>query len=215
VDIDVFPGEIVSLIGANGAGKSTTLMCISRINRASGRIEFAGTDISSMAPEHVVRRGLVQVPEGRRIFPRLTVRENLEMGAFIRNDTDGIEADVERVCGMFPILKQRFAQQGGTLSGGEQQMLAIGRALMSRPRMLMMDEPSMGIAPILVAQIFDTVKNVLRAQGMTILLVEQNANAALRMSDRAYVLETGNVVLTGTGEELLRDERVRAAYLGH
>jgi branched-chain amino acid transport system ATP-binding protein len=137
------------------------------------------------------------------------------MGAFIRNDTDGIEADVERVCGMFPILKQRFAQQGGTLSGGEQQMLAIGRALMSRPRMLMMDEPSMGIAPILVAQIFDTVKNVLRAQGMTILLVEQNANAALRMSDRAYVLETGNVVLTGTGEELLRDERVRAAYLGH
>jgi branched-chain amino acid transport system ATP-binding protein len=215
VDIDVFPGEIVSLIGANGAGKSTTLMCISRINRASGRIEFAGTDISAMAPEQVVRRGLVQVPEGRRIFPRLTVRENLEMGAFIRNDTDGIEADVERVCGMFPILKQRFAQQGGTLSGGEQQMLAIGRALMSRPRMLMMDEPSMGIAPILVAQIFDTVKNVLRAQGMTILLVEQNANAALRMSDRAYVLETGNVVLTGTGEELLRDERVRAAYLGH
>lgn len=215
VHIDVYPGEIVSLIGANGAGKSTTLMCISRINRASGRIEFDGTDISSMAPEHVVRRGLVQVPEGRRIFPRLTVRENLEMGAFIRDDKDAIEADVERVCGMFPILKQRFAQQGGTLSGGEQQMLAIGRALMSRPRMLMMDEPSMGIAPILVAQIFDTVKNVLRAQGMTILLVEQNANAALRMSDRAYVLETGNVVLTGTGEELLRDERVRAAYLGH
>jgi branched-chain amino acid transport system ATP-binding protein len=215
VHLDVFPGEIVSLIGANGAGKSTTLMCISRIHRAAGRIEFAGEDLSRLAPEQVVRRGLVQVPEGRRIFPRLTVRENLEMGAFIRSDRDGIAADLDRIFGMFPILKERAAQQGGTLSGGEQQMLAIGRALMSRPKMLMMDEPSMGIAPILVAKIFDTVRNVLRAQGMTILLVEQNANAALRMSDRAYVLETGNIVLSGTGDELLRDPRVRAAYLGH
>jgi len=215
VHLEVHPGEIVSLIGANGAGKSTTLMCISRIHRSHGRIEFDGEDLGALPPEQVVRRGLVQVPEGRRIFPRLTVRENLEMGAFIRGDRDGIAQDMERVFGIFPILKERAAQLGGTLSGGEQQMLAIGRALMSRPRMLMMDEPSMGIAPLLVAKIFDTVRNVLRAQGMTILLVEQNANAALRMSDRAYVLETGNVVLAGTGEELLRDPRVREAYLGH
>ena len=210
----MFAGEIVSIIGANGAGKSTTLMCVSRINRSSGSIEFNGASIASLPPEQVVRQGLVQVPEGRRIFPRLTVRENLEMGAFIRSDKDGIEADLQRIFEMFPILKDRALQQGGTLSGGEQQMLAIGRALMSRPKMLMMDEPSMGIAPILVAKIFDTVKNVLNAQGMTILLVEQNANAALRMSNRAYVLETGNVVLTGSGQDLLRDPRVREAYLG-
>jgi branched-chain amino acid transport system ATP-binding protein len=214
IDIEVFAGEIVSIIGANGAGKSTTLMCVSRINRSSGSIEFDGASIATLPPEQVVRQGLVQVPEGRRIFPRLTVRENLEMGAFIRSDKDGIESDLQRVFEMFPILKDRALQQGGTLSGGEQQMLAIGRALMSRPKMLMMDEPSMGIAPILVAKIFDTVKNVLNAQGMTILLVEQNANAALRMSNRAYVLETGNVVLTGSGQDLLRDPRVREAYLG-
>jgi branched-chain amino acid transport system ATP-binding protein len=214
IDIEVFAGEIVSIIGANGAGKSTTLMCISRINRSSGSIEFDGASIATLPPEQVVRQGLVQVPEGRRIFPRLTVRENLEMGAFIRSDKDGIESDLQRIFEMFPILKDRALQQGGTLSGGEQQMLAIGRALMSRPKMLMMDEPSMGIAPILVAKIFDTVKNVLNAQGMTILLVEQNANAALRMSNRAYVLETGNVVLTGSGQDLLRDPRVREAYLG-
>jgi branched-chain amino acid transport system ATP-binding protein len=214
IDIEVFAGEIVSIIGANGAGKSTTLMCVSRINRSSGSIEFNGTSIATLPPEQVVRQGLVQVPEGRRIFPRLTVRENLEMGAFIRSDKDGIESDLQRIFEMFPILKDRAFQQGGTLSGGEQQMLAIGRALMSRPKMLMMDEPSMGIAPILVAKIFDTVKNVLNAQGMTILLVEQNANAALRMSNRAYVLETGNVVLTGSGQDLLRDPRVREAYLG-
>jgi branched-chain amino acid transport system ATP-binding protein len=214
IDIEVFAGEIVSIIGANGAGKSTTLMCVSRINRSSGSIEFNGASIASLPPEQVVRQGLVQVPEGRRIFPRLTVRENLEMGAFIRSDKDGIESDLQRIFEMFPILKDRALQQGGTLSGGEQQMLAIGRALMSRPKMLMMDEPSMGIAPILVAKIFDTVKNVLNAQGMTILLVEQNANAALRMSNRAYVLETGNVVLTGSGQDLLSDPRVREAYLG-
>jgi len=214
IDIEVFAGEIVSIIGANGAGKSTTLMCVSRINRSSGSIEFDGASIATLPPEQVVRQGLVQVPEGRRIFPRLTVRENLEMGAFIRSDKDGIESDLQRIFEMFPILKDRALQQGGTLSGGEQQMLAIGRALMSRPKMLMMDEPSMGIAPILVAKIFDTVKNVLNAQGMTILLVEQNANAALRMSNRAYVLETGNVVLTGSGQDLLRDPRVREAYLG-
>ena len=213
VDIDVYPGEIVSLIGANGAGKSTTLMCISRINRASGRIEFDGADISAMAPEHVVRRGLVQVPEGRRIFPRLTVRENLEMGAFIRNDTDAIEADVERVCGMFPILKQRFAQQGGTLSGGEQQMLALGRALVGRPRLLLLDEPSLGLAPLVVAKIFEVIAS-LSARGIAVVLVEQNARAALKLASRGYVLETGRITLTGSGTELAHDRRVRDAYLG-
>ena len=216
VHLEVRAGEIVSLIGANGAGKSTTLMCVSRIHRqATGTIEFDGRSIAGLAPQEVVRLGLVQVPEGRRIFPRLTVRENLEMGAFTRTDRSGVAEDIDRVCGMFPILRERAGQLGGTLSGGEQQMLAIARALMSRPRLLMMDEPSMGIAPMLVAQIFRTVRDVLRAQGVTVLLVEQNANAALRMSDRAYVLETGNVALSGTGAELLRDERVRAAYLGH
>ena len=216
VHLEVRAGEIVSLIGANGAGKSTTLMCVSRIHRqATGTIEFDGRSIAGLAPQEVVRLGLVQVPEGRRIFPRLTVRENLEMGAFTRTDRSGVAEDIDRVCGMFPILRERAGQLGGTLSGGEQQMLAIARALMSRPRLLMMDEPSMGIAPMLVAQIFRTVRDVLRAQGVTVLLVEQNANAALRMSDRAYVLETGNVALAGTGAELLRDERVRAAYLGH
>ena len=215
IDLEVRQGEIVSLIGANGAGKSTTLMCLSRVNRVrAGRITFDGHDITGMRPEQVVRLGLVRVPEGRRIFPRLTVRENLEMGAFIRADREGVEADLRRAYDLFPILRDRSSQQGGTLSGGEQQMLAIARALMSRPKMLMMDEPSMGIAPILVAKIFETVRDVLRAQGMTILLVEQNANAALRMSDRGYVLETGNIVLSGTGQALLGDPRVRAAYLG-
>ena len=215
VSLCVNQGEIVSLIGANGAGKSTTLMCLSRVNRIrGGRIFFAGQDITGLPPQAVVRLGLAQVPEGRRIFPRLTVRENLEMGAFIRTDRAGIQADIERVCQLFPILKERSGQQGGTLSGGEQQMLAIARALMSRPKLLMMDEPSMGIAPILVAKIFETVRTQLRAQGVTVLLVEQNANAALRMSDRGYVLETGKVVLSGTGQELLKDPRVRAAYLG-
>jgi branched-chain amino acid transport system ATP-binding protein len=216
VSLEVRQGEIVSLIGANGAGKSSTLMCVSRVNRLrSGRIFFDGQDITEARPEDVVRMGLAQVPEGRKIFPRLTVRENMEMGAFIRTDRAGIQDDMERMYALFPILKERAAQQGGTLSGGEQQMLAIARALMSRPKLLMMDEPSMGIAPILVARIFDTVKTQLRAQGVTILLVEQNANAALRMSDRGYVLETGRIVLTGTGQELLKDPRVRAAYLGH
>jgi branched-chain amino acid transport system ATP-binding protein len=215
VSLTVGQGEIVSLIGANGAGKSSTLMCISRVNRIrGGRIVFDGADITGMPPERVVALGLAQVPEGRKIFPRLTVRENLEMGAYLRNDREGIAADMEKAYEMFPILRERSQQQGGTLSGGEQQMLAIARALMSRPKLLMMDEPSMGIAPILVARIFETVRTTLRAQGVTILLVEQNANAALRMSDRGYVLETGRIVLTGSGEELLRDPRVRAAYLG-
>jgi len=213
VHLEVHPGEIVSLIGANGAGKSTTLMCVSRIHRSQGRIEFAGEDVARLAPEQVVRRGLVQVPEGRRIFPRLTVRENLEMGAFIRADRDGIAQDMERVFGIFPILKERAGQQGGTLSGGEQQMLAIGRALMGTPRLLMMDEPSMGIAPILVSRIFEAIAE-LRDRGMTILLVEQNARAALRLSDRGYVLETGRIILSDTGANLLASPKVREAYLG-
>lgn len=214
ISIEVAKGEIVSLIGANGAGKTSTLMCISRVLRIrGGSISFQGEDITDLLPDTVVRRGLAQVPEGRKIFPRLTVGENLEMGAYIRSDADGIEADRARVFTLFPVLKERLSQLGGTLSGGEQQMLAIGRALMSRPTMLMMDEPSMGIAPILVARIFEAVKE-LRSEGMTILLVEQNARAALKLADRGYVLETGHVVMTDSGAELLKSSRVREAYLG-
>ena len=214
VHLEVRAGEIVSLIGANGAGKSSTLRCISRIHRArTGAMRFEGRDLLALPAHEVVAAGLAHVPEGRRIFPRLTVRENLEMGAYRRNDLDGVAKDLAHVHGLFPILRDRERQQGGTLSGGEQQMLAIGRALMSRPRMLMMDEPSMGIAPILVARIFEAVKQ-LRAEGMTILLVEQNARAALRLSDRAYVMETGRITLAGTGAELLQDRRVQEAYLG-
>ena len=214
VGLEVRRGEIVSLIGANGAGKSSTLRCISRIHRArAGELRFEGRDLASLPAHEVVACGLAHVPEGRRIFPRLTVRENLEMGAYRRSDADGIAKDLEHVHALFPILRDRARQQGGTLSGGEQQMLAIGRALMSRPRMLMMDEPSMGIAPILVARIFEAVRQ-LRAEGMTILLVEQNARAALRLSDRGYVMETGRITLQGTGAELAADRRVQEAYLG-
>ncbi len=214
ISLEVRPGEIVSLIGANGAGKTSTLMCISRVNRLrGGSIWFNGSDITDLAPDLVVRRGLAQVPEGRKIFPRLTVLENLEMGAYIRHDADGIAKDLDHVFHLFPVLKERRSQLGGTLSGGEQQMLAIGRALMSRPTMLMMDEPSMGIAPLLVARIFEAIRE-LRSEGMTILLVEQNARAALRLSDRGYVLETGHVVMTDTGAALLTSPRVREAYLG-
>ncbi len=214
ITLEVRPGEIVSLIGANGAGKTSTLMCISRINRLrGGSILFNGTDITETPPDQVVRLGLAQVPEGRRIFPRLTVLENLEMGAYIRNDPEGVARDLDQAFELFPVLKQRTAQLGGTLSGGEQQMLAIARALMSHPKLLMMDEPSMGIAPILVARIFEAIRE-LRSRGMTILLVEQNARAALRFSDRGYVLETGNVVMTDSGEALLASPKVREAYLG-
>jgi branched-chain amino acid transport system ATP-binding protein len=214
VSLEVRRGEIVSLIGANGAGKSSTLRCISRILRSrAGSLRFEGRDLLALPAHEVVAAGLAHVPEGRRIFPRLTVRENLEMGAYRRNDHVGIAKDLEHVHALFPILRSRERQQGGTLSGGEQQMLAIGRALMSRPRMLMMDEPSMGIAPILVARIFESVRQ-LRAEGMTILLVEQNARAALRLSDRAYVMETGRITLQGSGAELLQDRRVQEAYLG-
>jgi branched-chain amino acid transport system ATP-binding protein len=214
VSLQVRQGEIVSLIGANGAGKSSTLRCISRLLRARcAMLAFEGRDLRSLPPHDVAAGGLAHVPEGRRIFPRLTVRENLEMGAYRRSDVAGIAKDLEHVHALFPILRDRARQQGGTLSGGEQQMLAIGRALMGKPRLLMMDEPSMGIAPILVARIFEAVRQ-LRAEGMTILLVEQNARAALRLSDRGYVMETGRITLQGTGAELLQDRRVQEAYLG-
>ena len=214
VSLQVHRGEIVSLIGANGAGKSSTLRCISRILRSRCTLlEFEGRDIRTLPAHEVVACGLAHVPEGRRIFPRLTVRENLEMGAYRRSDAVAIARDLDRVHALFPILSDRAKQQGGTLSGGEQQMLAIGRALMGSPRLLMMDEPSMGIAPLLVARIFAAVKQ-LRDDGMTILLVEQNARAALKLSDRGYVMETGRITLAGTGAELLQDRRVQEAYLG-
>ncbi len=214
ISLEVREGEIVSLIGGNGAGKSTTLNCIScLVGFRAGEVRFAGESLANVAAHEIVGRGLVQVPEGRKIFPRMTVLENLRMGAYSRNDRAGIESDLEEVYALFEILKSRTSQLGGTLSGGEQQMLAIARALMSRPKLLMMDEPSMGIAPLLVAKIFEAVK-ALRTRGLTILLVEQNARAALKLADRGYVLETGRIVLEGTGAELLSDHRVQAAYLG-
>ncbi|MBM4110682.1 MAG: ABC transporter ATP-binding protein [Phycisphaerae bacterium] len=212
VNLEVRAGEIVSLIGANGAGKSTTLMAISGIVRATaGTVEFDGRRINGERADRIVAAGLAQVPEGRRVFPRLTVRENLEMGAYLRSDDLG--PDLSHVHELFPVLEDRAGQLAGTLSGGEQQMLAIGRALMSRPRLLMMDEPSMGIAPMLVARIFEAVKELNR-EGLTVLLVEQNARAALKLSHRAYVLETGRTTFSGPGAELLDDDRIRRAYLG-
>ncbi|MFM7261127.1 MAG: ABC transporter ATP-binding protein [bacterium] len=218
VSLEVREGEIVSLIGGNGAGKSTTLMCTSGIVPVrGGEIRFAGERITSTAggvrADKLVGRGLVQVPEGRRIFPRMTVLENLMMGAYGRNDARGIANDLEHVYTLFDILKKRSSQLGGTLSGGEQQMLAIGRAILSKPRLLMMDEPSMGIAPLLVARIFEAVRELNR-EGLTILLVEQNARAALKLSTRGYVLETGRVTLSDDAQKLLVDPRVREAYLG-
>jgi len=214
ISLEVRRGEIVSLIGANGAGKSTMLRCISRIHASRTEVlQFQNHNVQQLPAHAVVACGLAHVPEGRRIFGRLTVRENLQMGAYCRNDTQGIAHDLEHVHDIFPILRDRAKQQGGTLSGGEQQMLAIGRALMSKPSLLMMDEPSMGIAPILVARIFEAVQK-LRDEGMTILLVEQNARAALKLSDRGYVLETGRITLSGNSADLLQDRRVQEAYLG-
>ena len=214
VSLDVNEGEIVTLIGGNGAGKSTTLMCTSGIvPLRGGEIHFDGKRIDGTRADLLVGRGLVQVPEGRRIFPRMTVLENLMMGAYGRDDKPGIARDLEQVYALFEILKQRSTQFGGTLSGGEQQMLAIGRAIMSKPRLLMMDEPSMGIAPLLVAKIFEAV-TALNRSGLTILLVEQNARAALKLAHRGYVLETGRVTLTDDAAKLLVDPRVREAYLG-
>ena len=214
ISIEVMEGEIVTLIGANGAGKSTILKTISgQLTPKMGTITYQGQPIGGIPAHQITSRGVIQVPEGRRIFARMTVMENLEMGAFLRKDKDGVAADLERVFELFPRLKDRVAQKGGTLSGGEQQMLAVGRAMMSQPKLLMLDEPSMGLAPVVVEMIFDTIHK-LHAAGITILLVEQNAHMALSIADRGYVLETGSIKLTGTGHELLENEDVRKAYLG-
>ena len=214
ISFEVHEGEIVSLIGANGAGKSSILNAIScLVPFSSGDISFLGHSIKKMPPHELVSMGIAQVPEGRRVFSKMTVLENLEMGAFIRKDSAGIASDLEKIYLHFPRLKERRKQLAGTLSGGEQQMLAMGRALMSKPKLLMMDEPSMGLSPILVQEIFEIIKQV-NQEGTTILLVEQNAQMALSLAQRAYVLETGRVIKTGPGIELLQDEDVRKAYLG-
>ncbi|SBT47910.1 ABC transporter ATP-binding protein [Micromonospora narathiwatensis] len=214
ISLTVNEGEIVALIGANGAGKSTTMRAISGIRPvASGRIRFEGEDITKLRADLRVRRGLCQAPEGRGIFPGMTVLENLDMGAYTRRDRAGIAQDLNRVMELFPRLAERRKQQGGTLSGGEQQMLAVGRALMSRPKLLLLDEPSMGLAPMLIQQIFSIITEI-NEQGTTILLVEQNAQQALARAHRAYVLETGRIVKSGTGAELLHDPSVKEAYLG-
>ena len=214
ITFHVNEGEMVALIGANGAGKTSTLKAIARVlDAAGGDVHFAGQDITRLPAHEVLGRGIALVPEGRGVFPRLTVAENLAMGAYIRNDKAGIARDLEQVYGHFPRLKEREGQLAGTLSGGEQQMLAIGRALMGRPRLLLLDEPSMGLAPLMVQKIFEVIQAV-AAQGMTILLVEQNARLALEVSQRAYVMESGGISHTGNSAELLTDARVRAAYLG-
>jgi branched-chain amino acid transport system ATP-binding protein len=214
LSLAVRPGEIVTLIGSNGAGKSTTLRTISGLLHArQGRITFKGKDISRLAGHHVVAAGICQSPEGRRIFPRMTVEENLELGAFLRKDRDGIAADKERVLELFPRVRERLAQKAGTMSGGEQQMLAVGRALMGRPELLLLDEPSMGLAPVLVDLIFDTIQTI-RDQGTTVLVVEQNALAALRIADYAYLLESGTLKLQGRGADLAKDDDIIRAYMG-
>ena len=217
LDVEVGTGEVVTLIGANGAGKSTLMMTLFGQPRASaGRIVFEGEDITRLTPHEVSRRGIALVPEGRRIFPRMTVMENIQMGAIFA-DPVNFDADLQRMFAMFPILEQRLQQRAGTLSGGEQQMLAIARALMGRPKLLMLDEPSLGLAPIYIRRVFEIIRELNRDYGMTILLVEQNAHHALRAAHRGYVLQHGEVVLTGTGAELLASPEVRAAYLegGH
>ncbi len=224
IDIEIHEGEIVCLIGSNGAGKSTALMTISGILKpGAGNTFFEGIEITDLPPHRIVGMGISQVPEGRRIFPRLTVIENLEMGAYSiagrqrsddrKNKKRRLSDRLERVFGLFPVLKERQRQQGGTLSGGEQQMLAIGRALMSGPKMLLLDEPSLGLAPIIMSKIFKTIKEI-NDEGVTVLLVEQNARAALTLSKRGYVLESGRITIHGTGEELLGNEQVKKAYLG-
>ena len=214
ISLEVRQGEIVTLIGANGAGKSTTLRSISGLNHPkSGAIVFEGRNIHDVSPQDIVKRGISQSPEGRRVFANLSVMENLELGAYIRSDKTEIKRDYEMVFSRFPRLKERRNQASGTLSGGEQQMLAIGRALMSRPRLLLLDEPSMGLAPLLVKEIFSIIKDINTA-GTTVLLVEQNANMALHIAHRAYVLETGRIVLEGNAADLAKDDSIRKAYLG-
>ena len=214
ISLEVEEGKIVTLVGANGAGKSTTLRSIVGLVKPKiCKITYKGKDLLAEKTQNIVRNGITLVPEGRRIFPNLTVLENLKIGAFTRTDSKEISTDLERVYSTFPILKERSWQLAGTLSGGEQQMLAVGRALMSRPKLLMMDEPSLGLAPLIVKEIFEIIKEIHR-QGVTILLIEQNANAALHIAHKGYVLETGRITLTGTGKELLENEEVKSAYLG-
>jgi branched-chain amino acid transport system ATP-binding protein len=214
VSFCVNAGEIVTLLGANGAGKSTTLMCISGVQPLSaGSISFDGRDLTTLAPHQRVRAGLAQVPEGRQVFPRLTVRENLLLGAYTRSDQAEIHHTEDRMYTLFPVLAERSKQPGGTLSGGEQQMVAIGRALMSSPRLLLLDEPSMGIAPLLVERIFETLAQLNR-EGLTVVLIEQNAHRALQIAQRGYVLETGKITLSGSAQQLRSDPRVQEAYLG-
>lgn len=215
IDLEVPEGKIVTLIGANGAGKSTTLRAISGLVPAeAGSITYNGKELLGMPINKIIEEGIVMVPEGRRVFPDMSVLENLKIGAYLRKDKAGIASDIEWVYTLFPRLKERNWQMAGTLSGGEQQMLAVGRALLSRPKVLMMDEPSLGLAPLIVRDIFTIIKEI-NKQGMTILLIEQNANMALHVADVGYVLETGNITLKGPGKELLRDENVKRAYLGH
>jgi branched-chain amino acid transport system ATP-binding protein len=215
IDLRINEGEIITLIGANGAGKSTTLMSICGVVPLhEGDIIFMGRTIAGLSADKIFRLGIVQIPEGRRIFPDLTVMENLDMGAYLRKDKAGIKQDLDYVFSLFPRLAERSSQPGGTLSGGEQQMLAISRGLMSRPKLLLLDEPSLGLAPVLVHLIFDTIKKINAENGTTIFLVEQNANMALSIADRGYVLETGRITLEGPSEELFRNERIKTAYLG-
>ena len=214
ISFHVEEGEIVTLIGANGAGKSTTLRSIMEVVKpASGTISFQGENITGKDTQKIVDRGIVLVPEGRRVFPNLTVLENLRIGAYLRTDKAGIDKDLRHVYNLFPRLEERHWQLAGTLSGGEQQMLAVGRALMAKPKVIMMDEPSLGLAPLVVKDIFSIIRRI-HEEGVTVLLIEQNANAALKIANRGYVMETGRITLTGTGAELLSNESVREAYLG-
>ena len=214
VDFEVREGELVSLIGSNGAGKTTTMKAITgTLSMAAGDIEYMGQSIRGQGPWDLVKQGLAMVPEGRGVFTRMSIIENLQMGAYIRDDKEGIEADIEKMFAIFPRLKERRDQLAGTMSGGEQQMLAMGRALMSRPKVLLMDEPSMGLSPIMVDKIFEVVRDVF-AQGVTVLLVEQNASRALSIANRGYVMESGIITMTGDAKQMLNDPKVRAAYLG-
>lgn len=214
LNFEIEQGEIITLIGSNGAGKTSTLRAISNLIKSSGTISYKGEDINNLSAEKIVAKKLIHVPEGRRVFTALSVEENLHMGAYLRNDKDKIEEDLKQVYKLFPRLEERKKQYGGTLSGGEQQMLAIGRAMMSGPDLLMLDEPSMGLAPLVIEDIFRTIKEINQETGLTVLLVEQNANIALQTADRGYVIETGEILFTGKGQDLLHDDRVRKAYLG-
>ncbi len=215
INLEIHTGEIITLIGANGAGKSTTLMAISGIVAVrSGKILFEGASVHKLPPEKLVSMGICQVPEGRHIFPALTVMENLDMGAFLRSDTEGIKKDLEYVFDLFPILADRRNQDGGTLSGGEQQMLAMSRALMARPKLLLLDEPSMGLAPLIIKQIFEIIQKINKEHNTTIFLVEQNANQALHIADRGYVIENGVITISDSAENLLKNQDIQKAYLG-